>query len=85
MPAPFSLVLTVYALFVRMPLPARRDAPVIALLGVVGITTYSLALNCGETHVAAVAASLIVGTVPIWTGLALIAFSPSAGSSPWRE
>jgi len=47
-----------------------RDIPGLALCGAIGITFYNLALNYGETHVAAGAASLLSASTPIWTALA---------------
>lgn len=49
-----SLVLLVYALITRMPLPERKDLPAIFFLGFIGITVYHLALTFGELKVTAV-------------------------------
>jgi drug/metabolite transporter (DMT)-like permease len=49
--------------------PAWRDAPAFLGLGVVGISTYHLALNFGEVHVSAGASSLIIATAPALTAL----------------
>lgn len=64
-----STVLAIYALIMRIRLPAWRDLPRIALCGLVGIAGYNLALNTGEQTVTAGAASLLVNTGPIWTAL----------------
>ncbi len=58
-----------YALATRMPLPARRDWPRIALVGALGIAAYNLLLNAGEVTVAAGTAALIINTVPVFAAL----------------
>lgn len=60
-----STVLAIYALIMRIRLPAWRDLPRIALCGLVGIAGSNLALNTGEQTVTAGAASLLVNTGPI--------------------
>lgn len=52
--------------------PDRRDLPTFFLAGLLGITIYHLALNYGELHVSAGAASLIIATAPALT--AIVAF-----------
>jgi drug/metabolite transporter (DMT)-like permease len=52
--------------------PRREDVPYFFLVGVLGITIYHLALNYGELHVSAGAASLIIATAPAIT--AVVAF-----------
>ena len=69
-----SLVLAVYAAFTRMRLPARKDLPRIALAGFLGITVYHLALNFGEVHVSAGAASLLISAGPVFTAIMSVAF-----------
>lgn len=64
-----SLVLGVYALITRMRLPKSRDIPRIALAGLLGITTYHVALNFGEQSVSAGAASLIIAAGPVFTAI----------------
>ena len=64
-----SLVLAVYAVVTRMPLPKRRDLPVIVAAGLLGITIYHVALNYGEVTVSAGAAALIISSIPIFTAL----------------
>ncbi|WP_218079473.1 DMT family transporter [Anthocerotibacter panamensis] len=64
-----SVVLAGYALLKRLPLPRREDIPAIALLGLLGITVYHLALNRGEVTVPAGTTSLIINTTPIFTAL----------------
>ena len=64
-----SATLGVLLLFRRPPRPRARDLPVIALLGLFGITLYHLALNYGEVTVTAGAASLLIASAPIFTAL----------------
>ncbi|MGQ9683087.1 MAG: DMT family transporter [Anaerolineae bacterium] len=64
-----SLALAAYAAAIRMPLPKPRDLPLIALLGLVGLTFYNLALNYGELTVTAATASLLIATTPVWMAL----------------
>lgn len=64
-----SLVMLVYALLVRMPLPERRDWPALFVLGFLGITTYHTALNYGQVTVQAGPAALIIAVGPIFTAL----------------
>jgi len=70
-----SLVLALYAILTRMPLPRWRDVPGIALTGVVGIAVYNLALNAGEVAVPAGTASLIVASTPIFVALLTMIFA----------
>jgi drug/metabolite transporter (DMT)-like permease len=65
-----SLVLAIYAAIAHFRRPEWRDLPGLALTGAIGITFYNLALNYGETHVTAGAASLLIASTPIWTALA---------------
>jgi drug/metabolite transporter (DMT)-like permease len=46
-----------------------RDLPGFFLTGAIGITYYNIALNYGETKVAAGAASMLIASTPIWTAL----------------
>lgn len=64
-----SLVLAVYAIATRMPLPHWRDWPGLGVLGLIGISVYNVVLNVGETHIAAGTASLIVAAAPIFVAL----------------
>ena len=65
-----STVLAVYAAIAHFRRPKTRDLPGLILTGAVGITFYNLALNYGETRVAAGAASMLIASAPIWTALA---------------
>lgn len=64
-----SLVLLIYALVTRMPLPDLRDIPRLALMGFLGITIYNVALNAGEQSVPAGTASLIIASETIFVAL----------------
>ena len=64
-----SLVLLGYALATRMRLPDRRDVPVIAVAGLLGISIYHLSLNFGEITVTAGAAALLISASPVFTAL----------------
>ncbi|MCM2250099.1 MAG: DMT family transporter [Geothrix sp.] len=64
-----SIVLALYALATRMRMPERKDLPVIALSGFLGISVYHAALNFGEVTVQAGAASLLISAGPVFTAL----------------
>ena len=64
-----SIVLALYALATRMRMPERKDLPVIALSGFLGISVYHVALNFGEVTVQAGAASLLISAGPVFTAL----------------
>jgi drug/metabolite transporter (DMT)-like permease len=51
----------------RTPAPQRRDWPQLALLGVLGLTVYHLALNYAETRIASGTASILISLVPAAT------------------
>ena len=61
-----AAALGVLALVQRMPLPALRDLPRFALLGLVGHALYNLALAQGQAHVPAATAGFIIASAPIW-------------------
>ncbi|CAN5821096.1 DMT family transporter [soil metagenome] len=69
-----SLVLLVYAVASRMPLPEARDLPVVALGGFLAFAVYHVTLNYGEMTVTAGPASLLVNTAPIFTALLATTF-----------
>src|SRR5712692_10506843 len=64
-----SFVLAIYAAVAHFRRPEVRDLPGLALTGLIGITFYNIALNYGETRVTAGAASMLIGSTPIWTAL----------------
>jgi drug/metabolite transporter (DMT)-like permease len=51
----------------RVPLPARRDWPQLALLGLIGLTVYHLCLNYAETRIASGTAAILISLVPAAT------------------
>ena len=55
-------------------LPRLRDVPLVGALGLLGFSFYNIALNIGETTIAAGPAALLIQTLPIWTTLAAIIF-----------
>ena len=69
-----SVCLAVYALLTRMPLPALRDVPGIALTGFLGFSFYNVALNAGEQRIPAGTASLIIASAPVFVALMAGAF-----------
>lgn len=64
-----SLALAAYAAASGMKWVQRSDLPRLLACGAIGITLYNLLLNIGELVISAGAASFIVNTVPIFTGL----------------
>src|SRR5689334_14518978 len=64
-----SIVLAIYALVTRMPLPRLRDLPSLALLGLIGFTVYNALLNWGEVTVPSAIASFIIAGAPIFMAL----------------
>src|SRR5215470_2793901 len=64
-----STILAIYAAIAHFRRPKLQDLPGFVLTGAVGITFYNLALNYGEVHVTAGAASLLIASTPIWTAL----------------
>jgi drug/metabolite transporter (DMT)-like permease len=78
-----SLCFGLLMLLKRIPLPARRDWPQLALLGVIGLTTYHLCLNYAETRIASGTAAILISLVPaataavsaVWVGERLSARS----------
>jgi drug/metabolite transporter (DMT)-like permease len=69
-----SAALAVIAVLRGIRLPALRDVPLIAVLGLLGFSFYNIALNIGEKTIAAGPAALLIQTLPIWTALAAIVF-----------
>ena len=51
----------------RVPLPALRDWPKLALLGLIGLTTYHVCLNWAETRIASGTAAILICLVPAAT------------------
>jgi drug/metabolite transporter (DMT)-like permease len=69
-----SVALAIYALAVRMRLPARSELPRICLASFLGISIYHVALNVGEVTVQAGAASLLIAAGPVFTALLSVVF-----------
>lgn len=67
-----SAVMALYASFRPVRIPARRDLPGLSLMGFLGISLYTVAINYGEQTVTAGAASMMVASSPIF--LAVLAF-----------
>lgn len=64
-----SAALLAYVPFGSIRIPDRKDWLGILATGFVGVTLYHTALNFGETQVSAGAASLLVGSTPVFTAL----------------
>jgi drug/metabolite transporter (DMT)-like permease len=62
-----SLCFGLLMMLKRIPLPARRDWPQLALLGVIGLTIYHLCLNYAETRIASGTAAILISLVPAAT------------------
>jgi drug/metabolite transporter (DMT)-like permease len=62
-----SLCFAGWVLVRRVPLPARRDWPQLALLGVIGLSVYHLCLNYAETRIASGTASILISLTPAAT------------------
>lgn len=69
-----SLVLAVVAVAQRWPLPNTRDAPVLALMGLLGFTIYNIALNIGQKVTPAGVASFLVNVAPVFVVIFAAAF-----------
>jgi len=64
-----ALTLSSYALAKHMRLSPWRDLVKMALLGLVGIAFYGVALNLGEVSVPAAVASFLINTGPVFVAL----------------
>lgn len=62
-----SLCFAVLLLVKPVSLPARRDWPQLALLGVIGLSVYHLCLNYAETRIASGTAAILISLVPAAT------------------
>lgn len=51
----------------KIPWPARRDWPQLAILGVLGLTVYHLCLNYAQTRIASGTASILISLIPAAT------------------
>ena len=64
-----SVFLAIYASYKKINLPKKKDLPMIIAIGFFAITIYHSFLSYGEVTVTAAAASLIIGSGPIFTAL----------------
>jgi drug/metabolite transporter (DMT)-like permease len=64
-----SLCLAAYGLLAGLRLPRWRDLPMIFACGLLGIAVYHVALNQGETTVAAGPACFVINTSPVFTAI----------------
>lgn len=62
-----AVCFVVLAKVTHVALPARRDWPQVALLGVTGLTVYHLCLNYAETRIASGTAAILIALVPAAT------------------
>ncbi len=69
-----AVVLAIYAMATKMPMPRRRDLLGLAVTGAIGIAFYNVALNYGELTVPAGVASMLIASSPIMTALLAVAF-----------
>src|SRR5687767_11032080 len=69
-----SLVLALYAALSRMRLPDARDLPVMALMGFLAFSAFTVLLAHGQRTVPAGTASLLIATIPAFTSLWAVAF-----------
>lgn len=69
-----SIALALVAPLMKVPVPRRRDLPMIALCGATGMTAYQLLLNWGEVNVPAGTASLMIAIAPVFSVLLAAAF-----------
>lgn len=64
-----SATLGLLALVQRAPRPQKRNFPILAGLGILGITIYHLCLNWGQQTVTAGAAGLLIASTPMITAI----------------
>ena len=64
-----SIFLLFYSVYKKVKLPEKKDIPMIIAISFLAITIYHSFLSYGEVTVTAGAASLIIGTGPIFTAL----------------
>ena len=69
-----SLALGVYAVLSPMRLPAVRDLPALAVLGLLAFSVYNVLLGYGQLTVPAGTASLLIASVPALTALWAVTF-----------
>lgn len=64
-----SVTLGIVAVALRTKLPAMRDWPRLAVVGLLGVTLYNIALNYGSQFMQAGSASFLINTAPIFTAI----------------
>lgn len=64
-----AIVLLLYSISKKYPMPNLKDMPIILLLGFCGFTVYHIALSYGELYVSSGVASLLVSLTPIFSAL----------------
>lgn len=68
----------------KLPKPALRDLPAIALAGILAFSVYNIALGYGQLTVPAGTASLLIATIPAFTALwAAILLHERLGGRGW--
>lgn len=77
------VLLAIFAIMRKRPRLARKDLPLMAGAGLVGVTLYFLGENNGVLLLSASEASIIVGTIPVITMLAERLFT-KARLSAWQ-
>jgi drug/metabolite transporter (DMT)-like permease len=70
-----SVLLAVYMLIRRTPLPDWRDLPGLAVVGFFGFTLYNIALNAGQQRVLPGVASFLIASAPVYIALLALLFS----------
>ncbi|MEB0137742.1 MULTISPECIES: DMT family transporter [unclassified Undibacterium] len=78
-----SLFMLGIALWRGIALPARRDIPLLLLLGAFAVSFHHLALNLGQRHVSVGAASILAQSTPIFSAL-IARFFLGEAVSRWR-
>lgn len=63
------LVMIPICLRARLPLPAKKDIPLLIASGATGFFLYMVAFNTGTQHVTAATSSVIVASAPVLTAL----------------
>ncbi|GGF28205.1 membrane protein [Aliidongia dinghuensis] len=68
----------------RIPVPERRDWPMIALLGLMGITLYQVCLGTAQTRISAGAAAVVIALVPgVTAALAALRLGERLSARAW--
>ena len=70
-----SVLLALYMLFRRTPLPDWRDLPGLTVVGFFGFTLYNIALNAGQQQVLPGVASFLIASAPVFIALLAMLFN----------